>query len=182
MSNSILEPPMRGTPARCLRWVIAMMDPDDPDLAAAVLFLAEALGPGGLSLDHNREAFEIFARVHGQWAAGTLDAQRAGLDVSRTLSTRQSVRACARERDCLVPVACACLWCGKAFRPPGVVGKRFCSDRCRAAFHRGCRLWAMQAVAEGRLSMEAVRDASRSPYTGILGPSALSAAAGEAGR
>ena len=68
----------------------------------------------------------------------------------------------------------ACLWCGKAFRPRGVVGKRFCSDRCRAAFHRGCRLWAMQAVAEGRLSMEAVRNASRSPYTGILGPSAPS--------
>jgi hypothetical protein len=59
----------------------------------------------------------------------------------------------------------ACLWCGKAFRPRGAVAKRFCSDRCRAAFHRGCRLWAMQAVAEGRLSMEAVRNAPRSPYT-----------------
>jgi hypothetical protein len=59
--------------------------------------------------------------------------------------------------------ACACFWHGKAFQPRGAVGKRFCSDRCRAAFHRGCRLWAMQAAPEGRLSMEAVRSASKEP-------------------
>jgi hypothetical protein len=61
-----------------------------------------------------------------------------------------------------------CLWCGAAFRPRGAVGKRFCSDRCRAAFHRGCRLWAMQAVAEGRLPMEAIRSASKEPHTDFL--------------
>ena len=66
--------------------------------------------------------------------------------------------------------ACACLWCGVAFRPRGATGKRFCSDRCRAAFHRGCRLWAMRAVDEGQLSMDAIRSASEKPYTDFLGP------------
>jgi hypothetical protein len=74
---------------------------------------------------------------------------------------------------------CACLWCGKAFRPRGATGKRFCSDRCRAAFHRGCRLWAMRAVEGGRLSLQAVQDASRNPYTGVPGASAPSGGAGE---
>ena len=68
------------------------------------------------------------------------------------------IRARARGREIVwVPVAYACLWCGKAFRPRGATGKRFCSDRCRAAFHRGCRLWAMRAVEEGRLSLQAVQ-------------------------
>ena len=69
---------------------------------------------------------------------------------------------------------CTCFWCGKAFQPRGAVGKRFCSDRCRAAFHRGCRVWAMRAIEEGLLSLEAVRNASRSPYTespGVSRPS-----------
>jgi hypothetical protein len=60
---------------------------------------------------------------------------------------------------------CACLWCKAPFRPRGATGKRFCSDRCRAAYHRGLRVWAMRAVQEGRLSLEAVRIASREPYT-----------------
>ena len=42
-----------------------------------------------------------------------------------------------------------CLWCDRPYRSRGACGKRFCSDRCRAAFHRGCRLWAMRAVGEG---------------------------------
>jgi hypothetical protein len=54
--------------------------------------------------------------------------------------------------------SCACIWCGAPFRPLGARGKkRFCSDRCRAAFHRGCRVRAMRAVDEGRLSIEAIR-------------------------
>jgi hypothetical protein len=60
---------------------------------------------------------------------------------------------------------CACLWCKAPFRPRGATGKRFCSDRCRAAYHRGCRVWAMRAVNEGQLSMDAIRSASRKPYT-----------------
>jgi hypothetical protein len=66
--------------------------------------------------------------------------------------------------------ACTCNWCGVAFRPRGATGKRFCSDRCRAAFHRGCRVWAMRAVDEGRLSLEVIRDASKKPYTNPTGP------------
>jgi hypothetical protein len=66
---------------------------------------------------------------------------------------------------------CACLWCGAAFRPRGASGKKFCSDRCRAAYHRGLRVWAMRAVQEGRLSLAAVRIASRKPYTESPGAS-----------
>jgi hypothetical protein len=63
----------------------------------------------------------------------------------------------------------ACVWCQLAFRPRGAGGKkRFCSDRCRAAFHRGCRLYAMRAVNEGQLSMDAIRSASEKPYTDFL--------------
>jgi hypothetical protein len=70
------------------------------------------------------------------------------------------------ERAALEP---ACVWCRVAFRPRGAGGKkRFCSDRCRAAFHRGCRVWAMRAVDEGRLSLEVIRDASKKPYTDFL--------------
>jgi hypothetical protein len=66
--------------------------------------------------------------------------------------------------------SCACIWCGAPFRPLGARGKkRFCSDRCRAAYHRGCRVWAMRAVDEGQLSMDAVRSASRRPYTDFPG-------------
>jgi hypothetical protein len=65
-----------------------------------------------------------------------------------------------------------CVWCRVAFRPRDAGGKkRFCSARCRAAFHRGCRVWAMRAVEEGRLSLEVIRDASMKPYTGFLGAS-----------
>ena len=69
---------------------------------------------------------------------------------------------------------CACLWCRVAFGPRGAMGKCFCSNRCRAAYHRGCRVWAMRAIEEGLLSLEAVRNASRSPYTespGVSRPS-----------
>jgi hypothetical protein len=63
----------------------------------------------------------------------------------------------------------SCTWCGAAFRARGGAGKkRFCSDQCRAAFHRGCRLWARRAVDEGRLSLEAIRSASAEPYTVLL--------------
>jgi hypothetical protein len=67
--------------------------------------------------------------------------------------------------------SCACIWCGAPFRPLGARGKkRFCSDRCRAAYHRGCRVWAMRAIDEGQLSMDAIRSASRKPYTAFPGP------------
>ena len=103
MPNSIPEPPERGTPATCLRWIISVIDADDPDLTVAGMLLAASLGRGGLSLDQDLRAFRIFERVLGQWSVATLDIQLAGLDVPRTLSTRRSSRACARERDSLVP-------------------------------------------------------------------------------
>jgi hypothetical protein len=66
--------------------------------------------------------------------------------------------------------SCACIWCRAPFRPLGASGKkRFCSDRCRAAYHRGCRVWAMRAVDEGQLSMDAIRSASRKAYTDFPG-------------
>ena len=68
--------------------------------------------------------------------------------------------------------SCTCVWCGAPFRPLGARGKkRFCSDRCRAAYHRGCRVCATRAIDEGQLSMDAIRRASREPYTGFPGVS-----------
>ena len=42
-------------------------------------------------------------------------------------------------------------------------------DRCRAAFHRGCRLRAIRTVDKGLLSIEAIKNAAREPYTAFLG-------------
>jgi hypothetical protein len=62
-----------------------------------------------------------------------------------------------------------CLWSDRPYQPRGACGKRFCSAGCRAAFHRGCRLWAMRAFQEGLISIEDLRKAAQKPYTGFLG-------------
>ena len=49
----------------------------------------------------------------------------------------------------------SCLWCGSQF-PPRKLGahqKRFCSSRCRSAFHTAARRWAEQALVRGDISV-----------------------------
>ena len=61
---------------------------------------------------------------------------------------------------------CACSWCSSDFQPrQGGKPQRFCSEVCRAAFHRGCRVWAVRAVDEGRLTVVEIREASPATYT-----------------
>jgi hypothetical protein len=62
----------------------------------------------------------------------------------------------------------ACLWCNMRFHLHGRGGKRqFCSTSCRIAFHSACRMWAVRAVLDGRLGLDAVRNASRKPCTPV---------------
>ena len=59
-----------------------------------------------------------------------------------------------------------CLWCGSGFqRRKGGKRQRFCGDVCRAAFHRACRVYAIQAVEEGLLTVAEIREASPATYT-----------------
>ncbi len=50
-----------------------------------------------------------------------------------------------------------CPWCKRAFEPrTGQSGspKRFCSEACRIAFHRGARLWALREFEAGRAEVD----------------------------
>jgi hypothetical protein len=78
-----------------------------------------------------------------------------------------------------------CLWCDAPFKPRTNGGKaqRFCRALCRKSFYSACRAWAVQAVFEGALSLEAIRKASPSTCTLATArscPSGLGGAAHEA--
>ena len=53
-----------------------------------------------------------------------------------------------------------CVWCGVPYTPRTNGGKpqRFCSEKCRVEFHRGCRLWAEQLVWSGELPVSALKN------------------------
>ena len=64
--------------------------------------------------------------------------------------------------------ACGCLWCSAALPSASHPGseRRFCSSKCRRhGLHAACRTWAVQAVYEGRLSLDAVRNSSQKART-----------------
>jgi hypothetical protein len=64
----------------------------------------------------------------------------------------------------------ACLWCERAYTPHrGGAEQRFCGARCRAAFHRGARLWALAAVKVGLLEIADLKRAERSRGRGVAG-------------
>lgn len=52
-----------------------------------------------------------------------------------------------------------CHWCSAPFtgHAPGQHEKRFCSDACRAAFHRGLRRWASAAHDAGMVEVQTLR-------------------------
>jgi hypothetical protein len=60
----------------------------------------------------------------------------------------------------------ACLWCNRPFEPHrGGSPQTFCGAVCRAAFHRAARQWSEKEIAEGRLSVEALRNGLQAAYT-----------------
>ena len=66
----------------------------------------------------------------------------------------------------------SCQWCGGAFarRQDGGTERRYCSRSCRANFHKACRIWAVRAVGEGRLTLDTVKDqAASSVYAACRG-------------
>ncbi len=59
-----------------------------------------------------------------------------------------------------------CLWCNRPFeaKTVGAHAKKFCQTSCKNRFHRAARLWAEQAIANGKLSVVDIR-ASQASYT-----------------
>ena len=60
------------------------------------------------------------------------------------------------------PDDAACLWCGTPYtarKGHGGPAQRFCSDACRAGFHRGARRWAARELEAGRLDIADLRNA-----------------------
>ncbi len=56
----------------------------------------------------------------------------------------------------------ACAWCEAPYTARtgrGGPAQRFCSDACRAAFHRGGRRWVARELEAGRLDIADLREA-----------------------
>ena len=52
------------------------------------------------------------------------------------------------------------MWCGRPFRARQTGGRvqRFCWPSCRRAFHAAARAWALDAIADGTLSVVDLRN------------------------
>jgi len=75
--------------------------------------------------------------------------------------------------------ATVCLWCDRTFAPRTSGGKpqHFCRPACRRALDAAGRRWIAAALADGRLSIDALR--SGSPGTRALPVAAISVAPSE---
>ena len=64
-------------------------------------------------------------------------------------------------------VAPSCPWCDRPFRPrqSGGRAQRFCRLSCRRAFHAAVRSWALDAIADGNLTIEEVRNGAPATRT-----------------
>jgi hypothetical protein len=96
------------------------------------------------------------------------DAKGGGLyeDIPKLPSAREATPASVDPHDPAEHTICFCSWCGHTFEiRRGGKRQRFCGEACRIAFHRGCRVWAMRAVDEGRLTMAEIKKASAATYT-----------------
>ena len=146
-----------------------MVEPTGPnpnpfaeDIEAAVAPKAEA----AIEADFCVPIDVVFAIGEGD------DAVRHGRGMARTAGSPEgAIRVIAGEHKGSGPAeadpACACLWCGAALPSASHPGseRRFCSSKCRQALHAACRSWAVQAVYAGRLSLDAVRNASQKACT-----------------
>jgi hypothetical protein len=75
----------------------------------------------------------------------------------------------------------ACAWCGGSFAPRTSGGKpqTFCRPSCRRAFDAAARCWVAQAVADGRLTVDALRNgavATRALLQGAVSPAPVAEA------
>jgi hypothetical protein len=62
----------------------------------------------------------------------------------------------------------SCAFCERAFRARETGGRaqRFCRPSCRRAFHAAVRSWSLDAIAEGALTIEEIKN--RAPATRTL--------------
>ena len=60
-----------------------------------------------------------------------------------------------------------CPWCDGPMTPRTTGGsqKRFCSTRCRSAFHTAARRFVDAGIRSGALTVDQVRNAPQSAYT-----------------
>src|SRR5277367_1756234 len=59
-----------------------------------------------------------------------------------------------------------CFWCGQAFTPRwGGSQQMYCRAACRAAYHKAAHLCCERAIADGRLTVQDLRNAATVPYT-----------------
>ena len=69
-------PPTNDLWVDVLRWLVAVMDMDDPDLAFTSSLLSHCLNHGGLTDKQAKYARKIIARLTAHYEAGTLDFQQ----------------------------------------------------------------------------------------------------------
>ncbi len=77
-------------------------------------------------------------------------------------ASREHAPAPAPAREAPAGPGSECLWCGAPYtarKGGGGPAQRFCSDACRAAFHRGARRWAVRELEAGRLDIADLRNA-----------------------
>ncbi len=77
-------------------------------------------------------------------------------------ASRVHAHAPAPAREATAGPGSECLWCGAPYtarKGGGGPAQRFCSDACRAAFHRGARRWAVRELEAGRLDIADLRTA-----------------------
>lgn len=69
------QPPCNGVWRDVLRWMICVMDGDDPDLAFTASLYAHCLKYQGLTERQGKYAIKIFNRMQAHFDAGTLESQ-----------------------------------------------------------------------------------------------------------
>jgi hypothetical protein len=59
-----------------------------------------------------------------------------------------------------------CLWCSRAFTPRrGGSQQVYCRAACRSAYHKAARQWCERAIADGRLTVQDLRDGAAAACT-----------------
>lgn len=74
------QPPTTGLWADALRWIVAVMDADDPDLGFIASLLNHCLNHGGLTERQAKYAEKIKTRIEAHFDAGILAAQAGQID------------------------------------------------------------------------------------------------------
>ena len=78
--ETVPQPPSNGMWLDKLRWLCAVMDNDDPDLAFACGLLENCLKFDGLTERQARYAGKISKRIEAHFDAGILAAQQREID------------------------------------------------------------------------------------------------------